>query len=59
MRKRFAVMLSTLASIVLILCILFTALQLTINDKNFIEYEYSWLSLSREMGVSNLDLISS
>ena len=27
MRKRFAVMLSTLASIVLILCILFTALR--------------------------------
>ncbi len=59
MRKRFAVMLSTLASIVLILCILFTALQLTINDKNFIEYEYARLSLSREMGVSNLDLVSS
>ena len=59
MRKRFAVMLSTLASIVLILCILFTALQLTINDKNFIECEYARLSLSREMGVSNLDLVSS
>lgn len=59
MRKRFAVMLSTLASIVLILCILFTALQQTINDKNFIEYEYARLSLSREMGVSNLDLVSS
>lgn len=59
MRKRFAVMLSTLASIVLILCILFTALQMTINDKNFIEYEYARLSLSREMGVSNLDLVSS
>lgn len=59
MRKRFAVMLSTLASIVLILCILFTALQLTINDKNFIENEYARLSLSREMGVSNLDLVSS
>lgn len=59
MRKRFAVMLSTLASIVLILCILFTALQLTINDKNFIEYEYARLSISREMGVSNLDLVSS
>lgn len=59
MRKRFAVMLSTLASIVLILCILFTALQLTINDKNFIEYEYARLSLSRQMGVSNLDLVSS
>lgn len=59
MRKRFAVMLSTLASIILILCILFTALQITINDKNFIEYEYARLSLARRMGMSNLDLVNS
>ena len=59
MRKRFAIMLSTLASIVLILCILFTALQLTINNRTFLEYEYGRLSLAREMGMSNNDLIAS
>lgn len=59
MRKRFAVMLSTVASIILILCILFTALQFTMNDKSFIEYEYSRLSLARKLGVSNLDLVNS
>ena len=59
MRKRFAVMLSTVASIILVLCILFSALQLTMNDKNYIEYEYSRLQVARGMGMSNLDLVNS
>lgn len=57
MRKRIAVMFATIGSILLILCILFTALQFTMNDRRFIEYEYSRLSLSRSLGVSNPDLV--
>lgn len=59
MRKRFAVMLSTVASIILVLCILFSALQLTMNDKNYIEYSYSRLQVARGMGMSNIDLVNS
>lgn len=59
MRKRFAIMLSTLATILLVLCILFTALQLTINNRTFLEYEYGRLSLAHDMGMNNLDLIES
>lgn len=59
MRKRFAVILSTVASIILVLCILFSALQLTMNDKNYIEYEYSRLQVARGMGMSNMDLVNS
>ena len=59
MRKRFAVMLSTVASIILVLCILFSALQLTMNDKSYIEYEYSRLQVARGMGMTNIDLVNS
>ena len=59
MRKRFAVMLSTVASIILVLCILFSALQLTMNDKSYIEYEYSHLQVARGMGMTNIDLVNS
>jgi len=59
MAKRIAVMLSTVATIILILCIVFTALQLTMNNDRFIEYEYSRLSVARSMGMTNMDVVAS
>lgn len=59
MLKRIAVMFGTIASILLVLCILFSALQFTMNDKNYIEYEYTRIPVARSMGMSNGDLVAS
>ena len=59
MRKRFAVLIATIGAVVLILCILFTSLQLTMANDAFITYEYQRLSLGKSMGMSNADIAAS
>ena len=59
MRKRLAVLVATIASMILIACILFTSLQLTMNNEALITYEYQRLSLGKSMGMNNGDIAAS
>ena len=59
MRKRLSVLLAAIASMILILTLLFTAVQIGINDHTFINNKYSELGLARRMGMSNADLVNS
>jgi len=55
--KRLAVIFAALGTIILILVLCFSALQLVINNANFISNEYTKLQLAPSMGVSNTDLV--
>jgi len=59
MRKHLSVILSAIASVILIFVLLFTAVEIAINDNTFINNEYTKLGLAREMGMNNADLVNS
>ncbi len=57
MRKFLSVSMAALASIILILVLVFTAIGLVVNDETFINNEFTKLSISQDMGISNTDLV--
>ncbi len=59
MRKFLSVGMATLASILLILILVFTSIGLVINDETFINNEFTKLAISSKMGISNSDLVNS
>jgi len=59
MRKFISVSLAMLASIILILVLVFTSISFVINDETFINNEFTKLAISQKMGVSNVDLVRS
>ena len=59
MRKILSVGMATLASILLILIIVFTSIGFVINDETFINNEFTKLAISAKMGISNQDLVAS
>ena len=59
MKKFLSIGFSTIASLLLIFAILFTSMELTINNQTFIENEFTDLSISKTMGISNSDLVKS
>ena len=59
MSKQFSVILATIASLLLIFCLLFGAMEIGMSDKTFINNEYTKLGISREMGMNNVDLVNS
>lgn len=58
MRKFLSVGMAAIASIILILVLVFTAIGLVINDETFINNEFTVLGISQEMGISNSDLVN-
>ena len=59
MKKVLSVGMSTIASILLILILVFTSIGLVINDQTFTNNEFTKLGVSGEMGISNADLVAS
>ena len=59
MKKFLSVACATVASLILVYVIVFTSLQIVINDERFISNEYTELELNKAMGVSNSDLVRS
>ncbi len=59
MKKVLSVGMSTIASILLILILVFTSIGLVINDQTFTNNEFTKLGVSEEMGISNADLVAS
>ena len=59
MRKFLSVGMATLASILLILIIVFTSIGFVINDETFINNEFTKLAISSKMGMTNTDLVAS
>ena len=59
MRKLLSVGMATIASILLILIVLFTAVGIVANDQTFINNEFTKLAISAKMGISNTDLVTS
>ncbi len=57
MRKFLSVSMAALASIILILVLVFTSIGLVVNDETFVNNEFTKLSISQEMGISNTDLV--
>lgn len=57
MRKFISVGMAAIASIILILVLVFTAIGLVINDETFINNEFTKLNISQQMGISNSDLV--
>ncbi len=57
MKKFLSVGMATIASILLILLIVFSVLSFVINDETFITNEFTALELSSKMGISNSDLV--
>jgi integral membrane protein (TIGR01906 family) len=50
---------ATLASILLILILVFTSIGFVVNDKTFINNEFTKLAISSKMGMTNTDLVDS
>jgi len=59
MRKLLSVGMATIASILLILIVVFTAVGVVVNDETFINNEFTKLAISAKMGISNTDLVTS
>ncbi|MEA4870411.1 MAG: DUF1461 domain-containing protein [Christensenella sp.] len=59
MRKFLSVGMATLASIFLILILVFTSIGFVINDETFINNEFTKLAISSKMGMTNTDLVAS
>jgi integral membrane protein (TIGR01906 family) len=57
-KKALSVGMSTIASILLILILVFTSIGLVINDQTFTNNEFTKLGISDEMGISNADLVT-
>ena len=50
---------ATIASILLILILVFTSIGIVVNDDTFINNEFTKLAISSKMGISNTDLVTS
>lgn len=59
MKKFISVGFATIASLFLILIIVFTTLQVVINNDTFINNEFTKLEVNKSMGISNTDLVRS
>ena len=59
MRKLISVGMATLASMLLILIMVFTSIGFVINDDTFVNNEFTKLAISSKMGISNSDLVTS
>ncbi len=59
MKKFFSVGFATIASLLLIFAILFTSMELVLNNQTFIENEFTKLDISKTMGIGNTDLVKS
>jgi len=59
MRKFMSVTMATVASILLILILVFTSIGLVVDDQTFINNEFTKLAISAKMGISNTDLVTS
>lgn len=59
MRKFFAVACTTLASVILVFAIVFTALEVLMSNETYINNEFTKLSVGTSMGMSNTDLVNS
>lgn len=59
MRKLLSVGMATIASILMILIVLFTSVGIVANDQTFINNEFTKLAISAKMGISNTDLVTS
>lgn len=59
MRKFFSVAFATIGSLILIFAMVFTSMELVINDETFINNEFTKLGTSSSMGMSNVDLVRS
>ena len=57
MRKALSVGMATIATILLILILVFTSIGLVINDETFTNNEFTKLDISNQMGISNSDLV--
>lgn len=57
MRKALSVGMATVASILLILILVFTSVGLVINDQTFTNNEFTKLGISQNMGINNADLV--
>lgn len=57
MKKVLSVGMATVASILLILILVFTSIGLVINDQTFVNNEFTKLAISEKMGISNTDLV--
>ena len=59
MRKILSVGMATIASMLLILILVFTSIGLVTNDETFINNEFTKLAISAKMGITNTDLVRS
>ncbi len=59
MRKIISVGMATIASILLILIVVFTSIGIVVNDQTFINNEFTKLAISSKMGIANTDLVTS
>ena len=59
MRKIISVGMATLASIMLILIVVFTSVGIVINDETFVNNEFTKLAIGSKMGMTNMDLVTS
>ena len=59
MRKFISVGMATIATILLILIVVFTSIGFVINDETFVNNEFTKLAISSKMGISNSDLVTS
>ena len=59
MRKIISVGMATLASILLILIVVFTSIGFVINDETFVNNEFTKLAIGPKMGMTNTDLVTS
>ena len=59
MRKALSVGMATIATILLILILVFTSIGLVINDQTFTNNEFTKLGISQQMGMTNDDLVRS
>ncbi|MEG1525568.1 MAG: DUF1461 domain-containing protein [Clostridia bacterium] len=59
MKKFFSVGFTTIASLFLIFIVVFTSLQVIINDETFINNEFTKMETNKSMGMSNSDLVRS
>jgi integral membrane protein (TIGR01906 family) len=59
MRKLISVGMATLASMLLIVIVVFTSIGFVMNDETFVNNEFTKLAIGSKMGMSNTDLVTS
>ena len=57
MRKFLSVSMAMIASIILILVLVYSSIGLVINDETFLNNEFTKLAISQKMKISNVDLV--